>query len=43
MDGTLLFSLEAVIRKASFKMYKVKKGKEKTLSVFQGVSKYYGV
>ena len=29
MDGTFLFSLEAVIRKVNFKMYKVKKGKEK--------------
>lgn len=42
MDGKFLFSLEAVIRKASSKMYRTKKGKEKTLSVFQGGSKYYG-
>lgn len=40
MDGTFLFSLEAVIRKVKFKMYKVKKGKEKTLNVLQGGSKY---
>lgn len=41
-DGKFLFSLEAVIGKANSKMYKTKKGKEKTLSVFQGGSKYYG-
>lgn len=42
MDGTFLFSLEAVIRKVNFKMQKVKRGKEKTLNVLQGGSKYYG-
>lgn len=41
-DGKVLFSLEAVIGKANSKTYKTKKGKEKTLSVFQGGSKYYG-
>lgn len=41
-DDKVLFSLEAVIGKANSKLYKTKKGKEKTLNVFQGGSKYCG-